>query len=357
MSKSLQELDPNFRAPVSENGLAWHYVSPLQTEGLGWPDESQPFCRLPDRAEGVVRDAVWELSRHSAGAAVHFYSNAESISARWTLRSEQLGMDHMPATGVSGLDLYARDGDVWRWCGVGRAFQSPTNEALLLQSVDTAGGEREYLLYLPLYNGTNDLQIGVPESTSLRIEKRASKPICFYGTSIVHGGCATRTGMAYPAIASRALDAPHINLGFSGNGKSETEVAELLAELEVSAYVLDPLPNMSPGEVRERIENFVHILRAAEPSTPIVIVGQLTYQYEWIKRPEGRVSSTKNEALSEVWARLQAAGVSDLYLIDGAALLGDDGEGTVDGVHPTDVGFQRMAKVLLPTLRPLLTAS
>lgn len=43
-----------------------------------------------------------------------------------------------------------------------------------------------------------------------------------------------------------------------------------------------------------------------------------------------------------------------LYWIPGERLLGDDSEGTVDGVHPTDIGFLRMAEALAPHLRPLV---
>lgn len=354
MSKSLQELDPNFRVPVVEGGLAWHVVSTLDVEGLGWPKESQPFCRLPDRAHGVVRDDVWQLSRTSAGVLAHFWSDAPRLSARWTLRNENLAMDHMPATGVSGLDLYARDGVAWRWCGVGRALQFPDNEFLLLQDVESAGEEREYLLYLPLYNGASEVKIGVPEGASLRLEKRNQKPICFYGTSIVHGGCASRPGMAYPAIIGRKLNYPTINLGFSGNARCESEVADLLAELDPQVFVLDPLPNMSTELVRERLEDFVSVVRAARPSTPIVLIENINYQYDWIRQTEMRAALDKNSALREVFETLQKSGMQHLRYIGGENLLGDDGEGTVDGVHPTDVGFLRMADEISQVIAPLL---
>ena len=354
MSKTIEELDPNFGAPVVEDGLAWHSLHNSFSEGLGWPDESDAFCRWPDRAQGVVRAAVWELSRTSAGVLAHFWSDAEAISARWTLRYENLAMDHMPASGASGLDLYARDGDRWRWCGLGRALEFPKNERLLVQ--DIVGGEREYLLYLPLYNGVNEVQVGVPEGASLRFEKRPQTPICFYGTSIVHGGCASRPGMAYPAIIGRELNCPTINLGFSGNAKCEKEIAELLIELDPSVFVLDPLPNMSLDLVRERMTDFVQTIRSAKPSTPILLVENVAYQNDWIRRPEVRVVVEKNLALREAFEELQKKGMQQLHYIEAKDLLGDDCEGTVDGVHPTDVGFRCLARVLLESLKKVLPA-
>src|SRR5690606_38038869 len=104
-----------------------------------------------------------------------FFSDAPQISARWSVIREPLGMDHMPATGVSGLDLYARDGEKWRWAGVGRATEFPTNEKLIIEKIDNStlsGKEREYLLYLPLYNGASEVEIGVPEGACLRFAPR-----------------------------------------------------------------------------------------------------------------------------------------------------------------------------------------
>lgn len=358
MKKSIAELDPNFKPPIVEDGLAWHSLSNLMVEGLAWPEESDAFCRLPDRAKGVVRDPVWELSRHSAGVMARFYTDATSISARWDLRYEALSMEHMPSTGMSGLDLYARDGERWRWVGTGSAISFPRNEKALLQGIDNSGiadGEREYSLYLPLYNGATDVQIGLPEGASLRMEVRDQKPICFYGTSIVHGGCACRTGMAYPAIVGRHLDWTTLNLGFSGNGQAEPEVASLLAELDPAVFVIDCLPNLDAVATSQRVKPFVEIIRAARPNTPIVLVENITYQADWIHVASNRGAPPKNAELQEIYRQLQAEGWQDLYYVGGDELLGDDGEGTVDGTHPTDLGFLRMAETLEPVLRKILT--
>ena len=352
MKKSLQELDPNFQVPTVEDGLAWHSLSTPLVDGMGWPLESDAFCRLPRRAEGIVRDPVWELSRHSAGICARFFTDATQISARWTLRNEALAMPHMAATGVSGLDLYARDGAIWRWAGVGVAAQFPDNEAVLLQNI--SGGEYEFLLYMPLYNGLSNLQIGVPENATFRIEPRSTKPLCFYGTSIGQGGCATRAGMAYPAILGRRLDCPTINLGFSGNGQNEPEIADLLATLEPAVFILDSVPNMSLEQTEKRVRPLVQTLRTARGSTPIVLVESISHQAQWINHSL-RDSEAKNAVLRAAYEQLKSEGMEKLYYVQGDDLLGDDGEGTVDGVHPTDVGFRRIADSLEPVLKEILS--
>lgn len=340
----------------SASTLVWHALGKeARLEGKGWKETKHPYDRLPARAEGVVRGAVWQLSQHSAGFHYRFVTDATSLSVRWTLRSNRLAMPHMPATGVSGLDLYVRDGGTWQWLGAGRPKSDVKNEASLVKGLQP--GKREYLLYLPLYNGVELVEIGLPSGALFEpapdrdIKK---KPIVFYGTSITQGGCASRPGMAYPAILGRRLDWPTINLGFSGNGKTEPEVAGLLAELDPVAYVIDSLPNLSVAEVSERMEPFVAALRASHPQAPIVLVENLMY-------PDGILVDSRrdkvveaNAVLRALYDRLKAAGDERLYYIPSSVSLGADGDDTVDGTHPTDAGFIRMADGMEPFLREVL---
>ncbi len=348
----IEHLDPNMATQSPEGDWLWYDALSLGLEGQGWTELKEPYDRLPAKAEGVVRDAVWSLSRHSAGLAVHFVSDAQKISARWTLRSKNLAMPHMPATGVSGLDLYVRDGAVWRWIGAGRP-DAQSNEKELVKALPK--GQHEFLLYLPLYNGVTRLEIGVPPRSMLaKAPARPAshaKPICFYGTSITHGGCASRPGMAYPAILGRWLQRECINIGFSGNGKLEPELGELLAELDVAAYVLDCAPNLDPEQLKARIEPFIEALRKARPDTPIVLVENISYQAGYFIRRARKSYERKNKETRAAYERLVDKGVPGLYYLAGEKLLGNDGEATVDGTHPTDLGFIRMAEAFAPVLK------
>ena len=352
---AIERLDPNFAAKDAGGEWLWYNAEALTVEGKGWPDTARFYDRFPARAEGTVPPAVWSLSRHSAGMAVRFVTDSPKISARWTVLSGDLAMPHMPATGVSGLDLYVHDNGTWRWIGNGR----PTGQST--QSVLADGipaGSHEYLVYLPLYNGTDSLEIGVvPEAVLAKGSPRPAgkdMPVLFYGTSITHGGCASRPGMAYPSILGRMLDRPVINLGFSGNGRMEAALGALLAEVNAAVYVLDCLPNLKPEEVTERVEPFVIALRAARPDTPIVLMENIAYQAGAFLPGPRAAYVDKNAALRAAHERLIAAGISGLHYVPGEALLGGDGEAAVDGTHPTDLGFMRMAEALEPVLRKLL---
>lgn len=341
----------------NEVTLRWHDARELLVEGRGWTDTKDFYDRLPARAEKIVRQGVWNLGRDSAGMCVRFETDATTIAARWQLRRDALAMPHMPATGVSGLDLYVKNGGKWRWLGNGRPANK-SEEKVLVRGLKPV--RREYLLYLPLYNGVEEVGIGVPQEAALQsgFSRNANvKPIVFYGTSIVQGGCASRPGMAYPAILGRRFDWPTINLGFSGNVQCEPEVARLLSELDPAAYVLDPLPNMNAEMIAERFEQFVRTLREAHPVTPIVLIENIEYaDGDFVLARKTRFNGA-NVKLQEIYKRLIKAGERKLFYVPAAELLGSDGEATVDGTHPTDLGFMRMADAIEPALRRAFKAS
>jgi hypothetical protein len=357
--------EPVTTYPSSDGKWIWYEAAQLCVEGKGWAETVLPYDRLPAKAKGVVRDAVWGLSKDSAGLCIHFASDAPAIAARWKLTSKSLAMPHMPATGVSGIDLYVRRdigwehiqvdpllGPSWGWIGVGQPT-AQENEKVLIQGMPAT--THEFLLYLPLYNGVESLQIGVPPGCRVaKLMPRRAKPIIFYGTSITQGGCASRPGMAYPAILGRRLNCETINLGFSGNGRMDLELADLLGEIDAAAYVLDCLPNMKKDMVAERVEPFVKALRGHRPDTPIVLVESIVYPAQtFVPDPESGYV-VKNRLLREIYDRMVASGIKKLYLIPGDHLYGDDGEGTVDGCHATDLGFFRFVGVLEPLLRGVL---
>jgi hypothetical protein len=349
-------IDPSTAKIDSATGVHWYDVRALGIEGQGWTDTKAPFDRLPAKAEKTARPPVWGLSRHSTGLCVRFVTDATTIRARWTLTSKTLAMPHMPATGVSGLDLYVKTAaGKWQWVANGR----PTAETNAVQLASgLPAGEKEYILYFPLYNGVSSVEIGLPKGASLKKADPRSKgkdrPIIFYGTSITQGGCASRPGMVHTAIIGRKLGYPVINLGFSGNGTLDPDIAALLGELDAAVYVLDCLPNLNAAQVAERTEPFVKALRKAKPNTPILLVEDRTYANAPVLPAVAKRNADSRAANKKAFEALIAAGDKNLYYLPGDKLLGDDGEGTVDGSHPTDLGFMRQADAFIEALRPIL---
>ncbi len=344
-------------APRRADGLDWYDVRDWGVEGRAWNDTARYFDRFPARAEKSLRPALWNLSRHSAGMAVRFRTNSRAIHVRYSLLSANLAMPHMPATGVSGLDLYAEDerGRLG-WVAVVMANAQTMNLRLGGDLDPLPGGAaRGFTIYLPLYNGVEQLEIGVlPESRFEGLAPRAGGSLVFYGTSIMHGACASRPGIAMTAIIGRRLNRPTVNLGFSGNGQMEPAVTELLCELDPAAYAIDCLPNMTPQAVGERTAPLVRRLRAARPETPILLVEDRTFTNAGFYRATRTAHTERRAALRGAYETLRREGVRRLGYLRGADLLGDDGEGATDGSHPNDLGMLRNAKAYLRALRPLL---
>lgn len=336
--------------------IVWYDVQLLGVEGQGWhgKDLGAPYDRLPAKAQKLVRDQVWGLSRHSAGLCVRFVTDSETVSARWTLLNKNLAMPHMPATGVSGVDLYVRTDQGWHWAASGQPTAASNSASL----IGLGHGKREYLLYLPLYNGVTSIEIGIAKSAKLwkaePYPAELNKPLVVYGTSITQGGCAARPGMVHTAILQRRLNRPVINLGFSGNGRMEVELANLLGEIDAAAYVIECLPNLQAKQTAERAEPFVKALRKLRPDTPILLIEDRTFTNASLLPKVQETHAANRAALRAAYEKLVKAGVPNLLYLRGDNLLGKDGEDTVDGSHPTDLGFLRYADAVEPSIKQLL---
>ncbi|HID22166.1 MAG TPA: hypothetical protein EYP14_07165 [Planctomycetaceae bacterium] len=347
-------------ADAAAGNVIWHNVRDWGVEGKGWSDTADDYDRLPRKAEKMVRGPVWSLSRHSAGMLTRFRTNATAIRVRYRLRSGGLAMPHMPATGVSGLDLYARDGTGRdRWLAVVRP-KARNMDVMLCDGIDAPTGDalRLYTLYLPLYNGVESLEIGVDRAFRFEpVPPRQQKPLVFYGTSILQGACASRPGMAFTSIVGRRLNRPVINLGFSGNGLMEPEVGALLCELDADIYIIDCLPNMTGDLVAARTVPLVKQLRAARPDVPILLVEDRTYAHASFRRSARQRHEASRLALRKAFDRLQAEGVEGLHYLEGEDLLGKDGEATTDGSHPNDLGMMRYADAYESILRHIVPSA
>ena len=332
-------------------------------EGQAWKDVKNPYDRLPARAEKLVRQDVWDLSQNSAGLMLRFKSNSDQIMVRYKVSGEQ-AMPHMPATGVSGVDLYAVGTDgKWLWCA-GKYSMGDTIEYRFkgLAPNDTYHQKgREYHLYFPLYNNVQWMEVGVPKGTLFNpLPARKEKPIVVYGTSIAQGGCASRPGMAWPAIVGRKLDRPLINLGFSGNGRLEKEVISYIEEIDAKMFVLDCLPNLDASDAAksEQVKNLViqsvKQLRQKNLSTPILLVEHCGFSDEAINPSHKLIYTAINQAQREAFEQLKSEGQNNLYLLSKEE-IGLSMDATVDGIHPNDLGMQQYANAYEKVMRTILS--
>lgn len=322
--------------------------------GKGFADTQNRYERLPASLEGKTRPPVWSLSKNCSGLAIRFRTNSPIIAAKWEVTGDVV-MNHFTMTGIKGLDLYCLKNGKWQFVNTARPKEKATT-AVIIKNMPKQ--EMEYMLYLPLYDGLASLEIGVNVNSEigqpLVDSPRTGAPVVFYGTSITQGGCASRAGMSYPNILSRMLDREIVNLGFSGNGQLDLEVAEAMATIDASCFVIDCLPNVSVAQMNEKYSRFLEILREKKPDTPILLVETILFPHRHFDQTVFTLLQQKNETLQRIFTEQKKGGDRNIYYLKSDKLIGDDQEATVDGVHLTDLGFLRMADNLYPVIRRLI---
>lgn len=338
---------------------AWH--NPLQGDGhakytvqnQGWNEDGGNYCRLPLRAKEKVREPLWKLSRNSAGLQVRFLTDANDIKVKYKATGSY-SMPHMPATGVSGVDLY-RNADKG-FCFGNYSFGDTISYEFHIDRPATPGKKEEYTLYLPLYNTVEKMEIGVPEGKSFEfVEADKRRPIVLYGTSIAQGACSSRPGMAWANIVGRMLERPLVNLGFSGNGKLEPEVIDFINEQDACVYVVDCMPNLADTDaekVRQLVLNAVRQIRKKHDA-PILLVEHAGYSNGPTNQYRHDAYTHANEAQAKAYGELKREGVKQLYYLSREE-IGLVPDAWVDYVHPSDLGQQAQAKAVAKKLGEIL---
>ncbi|MDY0098293.1 MAG: SGNH/GDSL hydrolase family protein [Bacteroidales bacterium] len=334
----------NSQVPVK--GIKWYGHDSFLTEGTTFTDSVKEnlYDRFPVSYKNKVREPVWNLSKCSAGISIRFLSNTSQISVKWEVLND-MKMNHMAETGIKGIDLYYWNGNNWQYVNTARP-SGKINEFLLIANMKPE--KREYKMYLPLYDGITSLEIGIDSSGIFEKSSRSSKkPVVFYGTSITQGGCASRPGMLHSSILSRKLDVDCINFGFSGNGRMEQPVNELISGIDAMLYVIECAENMSVEEIETNMIPLAERIRSRHPLTPIIFVDNLMYEKACLDETTMNSVIVKNEAMKRVFDKMKGQGFSDIYFIEKNGAIGTDHEATVDGVHLTDLGFLRYADFLI----------
>lgn len=337
------------------DGFRYEDATNFRIINKGWENTSEPYTRLPQAyMDSCRKDQQW-LYDHSSGIAVRFASNSKRIAAQWNLKNN-FHMQHMAMTGIKGTDLYTLNQQTGKWEYVNTARPQEKNfKADSIQSklyVENLDGEmREYMIYLPLYDGINWLQIGV-DSTAELIQPQVDNPrsmgkIVLYGTSIQQGGCASRTGMVPSAMIQRDFNLECVNLATSGQARMDFYIAEAMASIEDAiCYVIDPVPNCTKDRCDTATYDFIKILRTLRPEVPIVMVEGLMYPYTRHDSYHAEYLPQKNECFRRGFDQHVAENPKGMYYMTHEGQTGPDMEGTVDGVHLTDYGFRAYADLL-----------
>jgi len=342
----IAKFDPNMaqKNAVVTNGVKWIDGRYLPLEGRAFNDTEHYYDRLPANVTTNVNGGVRSMKHHTSGMLFRFTTDSKKLTFKWVPYNGGLDMDHMPSTGVSGIDVYRYDAAAgkWRYVKTGRIWDAKGGTLTIGWTPGTP-----CLVNLPLYNGIRSFELGIdPKATVEALGPRRSgvdKPVVFYGTSITHGGCCSRPGLGFVNWVGRDLDVPVVGLGFSGSGVMEYEMSEHLARIDASCYVLDCLWNMCSDptakngrSVERNYERFIRNLRAKRPDVPIVMAEMCDVYCKGPNEKDVFTRKLYEKLVAEEWKNL-------VYLPKDGMYTGDF-EGTVDGCHPNDLGMQSKAK-------------
>ena len=332
---------------------------PFRVYGLYNPTTEPEFKRLPDDVAAATSPGVQNLARNTAGGRVRFATDSPYIAIK-AVMPKVTHFPHMPLTGTSGFDLYidSPDGRDSLFFG---SFVPPyaMTDGYESKLVFPTDGLHYVTINFPLYNAVTDLYVGIADGSALLegAPYRDIAPIVYYGSSITQGGCASRPGNAYQAMISRALNIDHVNLGFSGAGKGEVPIVSHMADMEMSVFVSDYDHNSPTDRLKETHMALYEAVRRKHPDIPYIM----------ISRPDifrlipgwGGVDQVveRRQMILDNYHEGRANGDKNLYFIDGASFFRGYFEDscTVDGSHPNDLGFARMAETLIPVLQRILS--
>lgn len=314
----------------------------LPVEGRGYPAKElvRPYSRLPLAEKAGIPAGVWTLQQQPAGLLFRFKTDSPSLRVKYLLSYRPQSSPHNPSTGKSGVSVYQRNAK-GGWDFIAPRF--PTSFPLAVSccyDIPVTPGA-ETIAYLPLYNGLENIAFGVKPGCKITpVAKPSEKPVVVYGTSITQGGCATRPGIAWTAVAGRESGLEIVNLGFSGSGCLEIGLAHCMARIDAALYVLDNISNLTPDLAEKRLKPFLEYLKQKRPAVPIMVthnpwvIHSPNVQNTW-KTMHSIVLALKAEDPVK-WANLSLGGEGPEFQLDR--------DYTVDGLHLADWGMMQVGK-------------
>lgn len=347
----ISKIDKNFALPatVHRDGVVFYNVTEKPFSVHGLIRENNAWARMPAAIADNVNEGVKELAHNTAGGRVRFVTDSPYVIIK-TVQPDMNLFAHMPFSGKCGFDLYSGYAGNMRYI---KTFIPPVGTKGGFEAVIDVGDKRERLLTIdfPLYDNVTDLYVGLLDTATLSAapDYTVTKPVVYYGSSITQGGCASRAGNSYQGFISRWLDIDYINLGFSGSARAEKIICDYIASLDMSCFVLDYDHNSPSNQhLAETHEALFKCVRAAHPDIPIIVMNRP-------KRILNDMELNRLNIIKRTVENAQMAGDKNVYFVSGQELMAlCTDEGTVDGTHPTDLGFYSMAKCLTPLMKELL---
>lgn len=360
--KSIYDIDPNFNMECDIPKSTKYYNvkdKPIKIYGLYKPCEVTPFMRMDENVAKEVNEGVYNLNYNTSGGRVRFKTNSDYVALYVKVKSIH-AMHHMTLVGNSCFDLYEKTETEYRYGGsfvpsgaCGDPIGEVAKNGFFVSKITLPDKKmRDLTINFPLYNGAEEVMVGISDDAQI-VEADSytyEKPVLYYGSSITQGGCANRPGMSYANIVSRHFDIDFLNLGFSGSGKGEIPMAEYIANQDASIFVCDYDHNApTPEYLLETHERLFKIFREKHAEVPVIFMSR---PKKYLTEEEVK----RKEIIYKTYENAKNSGDSNVYFIDGSEMFNFPGgdECTVDGCHPTDLGFRIMADNVIKVMENIL---
>ncbi len=350
----IRKIDSNFDNKEIYDDLTFYdpiTCQELKVFGLNWFESDKRYVRLPKQSDEMIKklaDGLYYLVEQPSGGMIAFYSNTTTLKIKVKL-GNIFNMGHMAFTGQGGCDLYigSKLNDLCFFRTSSYNIFNKEYEFTYFSNWEAK--ERLFLINLPLYAAVEKIEIGINSSSYLKASDNLfdkGRIVC-YGTSITQGGCASRPGMSYTNALSRRMGYEVLNFGFSGNGRGQKEMAEILASIkDVSMFILDYEANATFAMLETTLNPFIDTIRLNYPDVPIVVMSKIRMSVETLLE-ENRTLEQKSHDYQFDVVKKRKKKDKNIYFLDGHKLLGKyTTEATVDGCHPTDLGFMLITDYL-----------
>lgn len=323
------------------------FDEPLKVYGIPFFNENKKFERLPTELREKFKNLDF-IGRRCPGARIGFKTNAEEFTVKVSLKtlSVDIGMSIYACQSVSVM-IGERQKAVFAGLVNPTDYETKTFEKTFKKSSNM----EEVTLWLLRNEEIENIEIIVSD-TAIVEEPTPYKygKALYYGSSITEGGCCCNVTNGYNAILSRWLDLDYYNYGFSGSAKGELEIADYINTIDMNLFVMDYDHNAPTVEhLRNTHEAFFKRIREKNPTLPIMILSRANFDYS-------DDSAERRTVIEHTYNNAVKIGDKNVYYVDGETFFGENDRDlcTIDRVHPNDLGFYRMATVLLPVIKKIL---
>ncbi len=353
MKKIVLLLLTTFAVTVVVNAQKTKFVDATELGIHGYTKQTDvsPYYRF-DHTPYDFHPMIVEHAKKPAGLYVAFKTNSSSVSAQWEVVPMNT-RDNMPFIMQHGLDLYMKVNGEWRFVMAPRIpckLETATYKRTIVKSLPE--GENEFLLYLPIWCEMKSLKIGVDADAQIEGMPTPFKhKVIVFGSSITHGAAASRAGLTYTAQMSRNLGIDFVNFGFAGQCKMQPEFLAFLKTCEADAFLFDTFSNSSSKVIEARLEEFIMGIRKSHPGKPLIFMQTAIPCDNGANTKQCAGRSERNATARRMMAEMVKK-YKDVYFLEVENVTGVDG--TIDNVHPNDLGFYRFVKAYQPKIAKIL---